>query len=196
MGLEEFDDSHVITKFNIRSTEAVFPSSFLDMQIPHVNCYGEKKNIKTKKMIFEEGIEEISVSEKLDYLEENEFPKSAKFISDFQDCKNLKKISWYCFGKCLSLKNIDLPESLETIEPNTFSGCVRFEQIVIPHKITSIGKYTFHNCTNLKFITIPSSVEANGLKAIPLNPDLTIICEKGSYAEDYAINNNFNIQYL
>ncbi len=46
-------------------------------------------------------------------------------------------------------KNIDLPESLATLNYHTFRGCDRLETVYIPNSVTSIEDNAFADCYNL-----------------------------------------------
>jgi hypothetical protein len=74
-----------------------------------------------------------------------------------------------------------------------FSDCDRLESIVISKAITSIEEDTFYYCTRLKNITIPESVIYINPRVFDYCNDLTIICEKGSYAQKYAETKGYKI---
>ena len=66
---------------------------------------------------------------------------------------------------------------------------------MIPNGVTSIGTAAFKHCGNMKKIKIPESVIAikkyySGEHAFSESPDLTIHAPAGSYAEQYAKENN------
>lgn len=62
------------------------------------------------------------------------------------------------FRKCISLSEITLPESLESIGESAFGDCSSLRAISIPEGVTSIEKSAFSNCSNLEAITIPDGV--------------------------------------
>ena len=59
---------------------------------------------------------------------------------------------------CISLEELSLPESLETIGSNAFGDCYSIEKIVLPDSIRSIGDYAFAFCINIESINIPSGL--------------------------------------
>ncbi len=66
---------------------------------------------------------------------------------------------------------------------------------VLPETIDTLGSFAFENCTNLKEVYIPSTVTYIGSNIFKgCNEEVTIYCEKGSYAEEYAKENN--IKYV
>lgn len=114
-------------------------------------------------------------------------------------------ISNGAFESCNSLKSVKLPDSITSITNNAFAGCSSLASINIPNGVTSIGENAFESCTSLTSINIPNSVTSIGNGAFIVydeekdteitNPNLTIYCEQGSYAETYAKANNIPVIY-
>lgn len=61
---------------------------------------------------------------------------------------------------------------------------------VIPPSVTEIEALAFMNCSQLSAVSIPGSVKAIGTEAFAGCPNLTIHAPAGSYAEQYAKENN------
>jgi hypothetical protein len=76
----------------------------------------------------------------------------------FEEGSQLKTIEGCAFVDCSSLKDIELPESLEIIEGAAFSGCSSLESIHIPKNVNEINygiqANSFEECTSLKSIII------------------------------------------
>ena len=70
--------------------------------------------------------------------------------------EGLKVIGFQAFKDTTTLKHIELPDSVTTIEQEAFSDS-GIETIKLSNSLTYIGKEAFKN-TNLKTITIPASV--------------------------------------
>ena len=64
----------------------------------------------------------------------------------------------------------------------TYSDIVYFE---VPESVTSIA-VAFQNCSKLKYVRIPPTVTSISDTAFMNCPNLTIICDKGSYADTWA----------
>ena len=62
----------------------------------------------------------------------------------------------YAFSNCTSLKNVNLPSSVLSVDG--FSGCSSLKAIVIPNFATALGD--FSGCTNLESIKIPPTVKS------------------------------------
>ena len=104
------------------------------------------------KVVIEEGV--TALGDRLFYgankLSEVVFPESS-----------LKSIGVGTFRLCASLKEITLPDSLETLERVSFYECKNLEKVVLGgenSKLTTLKDQTFNRCNKLKEITIPASV--------------------------------------
>ena len=82
----------------------------------------------------------------------------------------IREIGSLNFYKCPLLREVILPETLEVIEGNTFEESPLLAEIRIPASVTEIDKYAF-----------PA--------------DTVLIVTKGSYAEEYAKENNRSFRY-
>lgn len=92
-------------------------------------------------------------------------------------------------------KNTKIPTRVISIDNNVFQMITGLVKITIPDSVTSIGEEAFSECTDLTSITIPSSVTSIGNSAFKMCDKLTIYCTKGSYAEQYAKENNLSYKY-
>ena len=99
------------------------------------------------------------------------------------------------FIGCNSLTSITIPNSVTSITYAMFADCNSLTSITIPNSVTSIGDGAFAGCNSLTSITIPDSVTSIGDGAFKKCNNLTMICNQGSYAEEYAIQHNIPISY-
>lgn len=77
---------------------------------------------------------------------------------------------------CQSLKTVTLPkEGIEIIGSSAFRTCVSLVDINIPNSTTDICSYAFADCESLKSITIPEKVEQIGDNAFFRCNELTIV---------------------
>ena len=69
------------------------------------------------------------------------------------------------FRYCSSLSQINIPDSVTSIGNNAFNSCYSLTQINIPDNVTSIGDGAFQNCYSLTQINIPDNVTSIGIQA-------------------------------
>ena len=90
---------------------------------------------------------------------------------DRSDLKNIEipnsveSIEISAFENCFNLKNIEIPDGVTYIGGSAFSGCSSLETIKIPSNIECIEYGTFYDCSNLTNIDIPDGVESIGNSA-------------------------------
>lgn len=126
----------------------------------------------------------------------------------FQNCTRLKsiiipdrvtEIGRGAFSHCVSLDEIKLSNNLVYIGEDAFSFCYALKSIEIPENVMEIADGAFSSCDNLEFVTIPPSVTKIGKDIFWSGYDLSkavIVGEKGSVAEQYAMNNNHPFQEI
>ena len=84
-----------------------------------------------------------------------------------------------------------IPEKLDEyyvtgIDDSVFAGNTTLTTVSLPQTLKTLGWFAFSGCTSLKSATIPSSVTNIGYDAFAHCSKLTIYCERGSYAENFA----------
>ena len=98
------------------------------------------------------------------------------------------------FKNCSSLVSITIPEGVTSIGIQAFYNCRSLESITIPSGVASIKESTFLGCRSLKSIAIPESVTSIGNYAFAICPStLVISAEPGSYAEQWAKDNGYQL---
>ena len=90
----------------------------------------------------------------------------------------------------LGVKTIVIPKEITCIDDWAFNSCENLEGIELPEGLGSIGWMAFAGCRKLKSITLDEKVTRIGEDAFVNCRKLTIIGKAGSYAEQYAKNNN------
>ena len=122
---------------------------------------------------------------------------NAKTLS-FKECTKLEKVKLPDgllvlggFGGCSSLREIDIPDTLDEFEPFTFENCTSLESITIPEDVKELPRLIFSNCKSLAEVKFTKSVKridneafkgCTSLKSIDLGKTL-------SYLGDYAFMN-------
>ncbi len=134
-----------------------------------------------------------------------EIPSEVTSIGDFAfaECSSLTSIEIpsgvtsigdFAFAKCNGLTSIEIPPGVTSIGKYAFFECSSLTSVEIPSGVTSIGNSAFAECSSLTSVEIPSGVTSIGDFAFFGCRGLTIYCSKGSYAEQYAKENNFAVQ--
>ena len=123
----------------------------------------------------------------------------------FTGCRNLRSINLpesivtlgiYAFYDCEKLASIQLPSRIAWIDQQAFYNCYSLQEIVVPSKVTRIGTAVFGYCPSLSKVVIPPSVTSISDMAFENSLNVVIFCEHGSYAEQYAIDQNIPYQII
>ncbi len=96
---------------------------------------------------------------------------------------------------------VEIPSKLggypvTAIDVHAFSGCTFITEVTVPDTVKTIGDYAFAYCTTLTNVKIPSSVTSIGKNAFAYSNNIVVECEKGSYAEKYAKDNDIPVKYF
>lgn len=119
--------------------------------------------------------------------------------------RNIKTIAPGSFARCVNVKGIEIPASVETIDAEAFSGGfwekeMALEEIIIGGKVSTIGDNAFKNCKNLKRICvknqIPASLPENAFEAMTyLNATLYVPTDtKETYSNTKYWSNFQNVE--
>ena len=89
--------------------------------------------------------------------------------------------------------DVEIPSNIDgmpvaSIADGAFKGAL-IRSVVIPSSVKEIGWFAFAGCSCLENVTIPESVVSIGYGAFDGCPAaLKINCDKGSYAQAYAMS--------
>lgn len=116
-------------------------------------------------------------------------------LKDFTITSSIDTLVMFAFSKASALEKVVFEEGvLTTIPRNCFYKCTTLSDVQISSNITTIDIYAFTGCTSLEKIYIPSTVTSIASNSFSSNPQLTIICDSGSYAEQYCIDNGLTYE--
>ncbi len=116
-------------------------------------------------------------------------------LKDFIITSSIDTLVMFAFNKASALEKVVFEEGvLTTIPRSCFYKCTALSDVQISSNITTIEMYAFAGCTSLEKIYIPSTVTSIASNSFSSNPQLTIICDKGSYTEQYCIDNKLTYQ--
>ncbi|MGX8705511.1 MAG: leucine-rich repeat protein [bacterium] len=103
------------------------------------------------------------------------------------------------FRACTSLKSVSISNNVRYIGESTFDTCRSLTEVTIPNSVTTIGNGAFSYCDSLTNVTIPNSVIRIDSSPSPFygcDNLKTITVEKGSYAEKWAKENGYDVDYI
>ena len=80
--------------------------------------------------------------------------------------EGVEKLGWYSLDG-LNATKIKLPSSLKVIEERAINNCTKIKEIVIPNNVETIGRYAFGACSALEKIEIDK--EKNSISGSPWN---------------------------
>ena len=98
-------------------------------------------------------------------------------------------IGEFAFSGCTGLCEVNIPDSLRSIDDYAFYNCPSLYSVTIPDGVSYIGRYSFAYCRNLALATIPESVVYIDGYAFYNCAELKIFGEKRSFAEAFADDN-------
>ena len=68
-------------------------------------------------------------------------------------------IYYGAFSNCRTIRSIQIPESVVSIDASAFNNCSSLENITIPNRVTSIGEDAFSNCNSLENVYYTGTIE-------------------------------------
>ena len=99
-------------------------------------------------------------------------------------------IKKFAFWDCGNLTKVVMP-NVTSIEEGAFGRCISLNDIALPNSLIRIGISAFGMCTSLNSIIIPYNVSKIGSHAFQLSDNLTIYCETDSQPFGWSDDWNF-----
>lgn len=122
----------------------------------------------------------------------------------FQHCNRLKavlipegtKLTGYSFTGCASLQCVVMEKGC-TLGADSFTNCAALSYLMLPEDLQELPVDSLSGCTALEKLYIPASVTAiHETGGVPEGEAVTLYVTKGSYAEQYAADNQKNCVML
>ena len=193
-----------VIEYNGQESVVSLPSSVNDQP---VWCLGEDLFANNQ------GIEKVELPNSIVRIEPRAFYKCRK-LRNIKLSANLKNIEAYVFAGCWSLttasvpegiviigegafidckelRDLKLPMSLQVLGDRAFQQCSSLQRISFPDHLKKIPTKAFAGCTQLSKVVIPHQVAEIANDAFAGCAGLTIVGEKGSYAQQYASLHQF-----
>ncbi|MED9970560.1 MAG: leucine-rich repeat protein [Ruminococcus sp.] len=108
--------------------------------------------------------------------------------------ESIKEFGYGCFNGCSSLTNLDFAANGVMLQSYAFNG-TGAESVVLSDSLIAIPDYAFTNCLSLRSVTIPESVILIQPNAFDWE-NITIRCYEGSYAHNFAAENNIPYELI
>ena len=99
----------------------------------------------------------------------------ATFLEEVNIPESVTTIDDAAFQNCTNLKSIAIPSGVSVIKPFTFNDCSSLEEVVLPENLVTIGRNAFSQCTSLTTVDIPDGVTSIGEYAFQNCSGLTSI---------------------
>lgn len=93
-----------------------------------------------------------------------------------------------------NFESIKLPSTLTTIEFMGFQDCESLGEINLPASLTTLGDQAFYSCESLGRVVFNNNTVAIGDSAFDECPNVVFVCESGSTAHNYALENDINVE--
>lgn len=101
------------------------------------------------------------------------------------------------FSSCMRIRDIAIPDNILSIPDCLFKDCETLEKVTLPETIDSIGCMAFSGCRSMQTIIIPDTVRSIGDKAFEgVHPKFTMLCQRASFAEQYARKRDIKFQIV
>ena len=142
-----------------------------------------------RKAFYAENLESIVITSGIREIPDQLFWR-CEALKSVHIPEGITRIGKEAFDCCCSLAEIQIPGSVTCVDERAFYNCIKLQSVVLKEGMISIGKEAFQYNFCLKTICIPGSVTEIGEDAFNMCHKLTIHAPAGSYAEQYAKENN------
>ena len=120
----------------------------------------------------------VTLPQKCDYLGQGAFESCS--IREIQIPEGIESIEEGTFKFCEGLQSVTIPSSVRTIQAEAFEDCDSLLEIIIPDSVRMIGEEAFSGCSNLNNLILPNQLESIGDSAFSFCTTLDNIVIPGS----------------
>lgn len=89
----------------------------------------------------------------------------AYYLTDIELPDTIVSIDSSAFFNCTRLERVNIPEGVVFISKQAFAYCKSLKSVEIPNTVTSIGEQAFRTCTSLNSVKIGVGVSSIGMHA-------------------------------
>ena len=207
--LELDDGTYAITKYNGSVKYLILPTEFDGKKVTEVS--GAFRHSSLVGVIIPEGYIEISGncfqdSTKLEtvIMADSITILGSNGYGHFEECSSLKNIRLSrglteitndMFKECTSLETMYIPGNIQLIDDDAFDDCESLESVTFEEGIIEIDSRPFAGNEMLYDIYLPESVTYIEGDFANIHPNVTFHVVEGSYAEQYANEHSFRVEY-
>lgn len=148
------DIAQMVTEVKMNKKQVTFPVCLKTGMVAFVAIFVSMIMFETPKLLYFNYGDGYAV---IKYTKGLTNQSDTVVIPDIHNGKNVVAIGENCF-KNTSVKNVILPQNLESIKANAFYNCQNLESIEIPQKVTEIRASAFENCSNLKTVSLSNGI--------------------------------------
>jgi len=178
--------SAVIHDYDDRASDVTVPATLLGAQVVCIDDYAFFMDTTVTSVRFDDAIRLTRIGD-----------------SAFCGCSSLTELSlpgqaalgFGAFQSCSGLTALTLDDGIAAIPEQCFFRCTALSEISIPSSVTTIGVRSFAGCESLQYVYLSDAVEYIAPNAFEGDEDLTIRCEKDSYAARYGKKNSIRVAY-
>lgn len=116
-------------------------------------------------------------------------------IETIDIAENITDIPFAAFYDFANLRRVTVPNNVINIGPCAFRGCSKLRSVTISEGVKHIDDLVFLDCKALETVTVPDSVSSINDHAFTGCNNISICCNKDSYAEEFAKTHNIDITY-
>jgi hypothetical protein len=195
IGTSAFAECSKLTEVTVPETIEDIPQYMFSActKLAKVNLPDNIKKISTGMFTGCTSLTDITIPESVGEICGSAF-YGCESLTEINIPNNVKSIGAGAFANCENLSTVKLSNSLTKINEETFSDCPSLEKIVLLPGITEIADRAFQHCAKLKEVYIPQTVETISDKAFSYYDKITIYGMKGSYAEQWANDNDVKFE--
>lgn len=113
-------------------------------------------------------------------------------IPSFYEGKPILSISAMSFQSCISLKSLEIPDSVSLIGYQAFANCINLKTVTIPDNAITIASDAFAGCTNIEKVNAPLT----SVYYIPKNNIKELEILSGADIKDSAFENYSNLEKI
>lgn len=149
--------------------------------------------IETEACYWATALEKVELGTSLQEIRTNAFSGCSSLNALVVGGNNLKRIGYGAFSNCVNLKNITLPDSVESIGSYAFAWTA-VEELILPKNLERISSHSFDGCAHLQSVQIPVSVKEIEENAFIYDPMLKNIFYEGTKEQwDAVVKNDPNL---